>query len=145
MYSLTINFETKEALEKYLAGDKPKTAKVAKKTKAKPKAEKPVEEVPVEEPKVDPAKTLEAKKEAERNEALAEFKAFIDPKTAEHGMDAMVAMANAVKEQLGVNPSTSVSELPTGQIKLFGQELAIVVEDYELKKQKDAEGTKSLI
>lgn len=138
MYSLTINFETKEELVAYLSDAPIKEAavktKAVKKTKAKP-AKKA--EVPVEEPKVNPAVALKEKQEAEKSDALARVKAFTDAKSDAHGFDAVIAMANATKEQLGVNPSTSVNQLATEQIKLFLQELSITMEDYELKKQKE--------
>lgn len=141
MYELTIKFETKEELQEYLGGVAAKTAvktKATKKTKAKPKAEKPKEEVKEEVP-VDSGPSLDEKLQTEKAEALDKLSVFINEKKAAHGFDAVVAMANTVKEQIGMNPNDSVQDARTPQINLFLQELAITVEDYELKKKKEKE------
>lgn len=139
MYKLTVEFETQAELEEFLAREKPKaTRKRTVKAKVqKPVEEKPaVEEIPEDTPAVDD--------EVARQQAYAELKAFVDPKTRIHGEVVMTQMAKDAKAAAGIEAHKSILNGSLEQIKQVHEEISLAVETFERNKERDTKKTLDL-
>ena len=139
MYELTIKFETKEELEKYLAGDKPK-AKRTRKPKAKAEAP-PVEEIPEDTgpSEEELAAKAKAEEDAKRQERAKFLHEFVRSKITILGEPSnFTSMANDIKTQLDIPLDKKVEDCGLEKLNEFIDELTLSVESAEKRLEREA-------
>ena len=142
MYSLTINFKTKEELQAYLAsGGEAKTRRTKKTAK---KEEKTVaEQVPED---TTPKRPEPTDDQLARDNAMEELSLYVNNKVENENMTSadLTQLSNDTKRAMKIDITSSMSAQPASVITDFTVRYKKVVEAFQKKRREEASGSQSI-